>query len=63
MSRHKDTRFILKVRSPAKDPYVSIEELTKSQVSFNSKPLRTITKVKFGFHYQIPTKERAIQTF
>jgi hypothetical protein len=45
MSRHKDTRFVLEVPSPTKDAYVSVEELTKSQVSFNHNPLRTITKI------------------
>jgi hypothetical protein len=38
-------------------------ELTKSRVSFNPNPLWTITKILFNFHYQIPTKVRAIQIF
>jgi hypothetical protein len=52
MSRHKDTRFVPEVWPPTKDAYVSIEELTKSRVSFNH-----------NLHYKIPTKESAIQTF
>jgi hypothetical protein len=31
----RDTRFLLEVWPPTKDAYVSIVELTKSQVSFN----------------------------
>jgi hypothetical protein len=61
--RHKDTRFLPEVRPPTKDAYVSVVELTKSRVAFNPNPLRTITKIESGFHYQIPTMERAIQTF
>jgi hypothetical protein len=40
-----DTRFVPEVQPPTKDAYVSIEELTKSQVSFNPNPLQTITKI------------------
>jgi hypothetical protein len=39
MSRHKDTRFVSEVWSPTKDADVSVEELIKSQVSFNSNTL------------------------
>jgi hypothetical protein len=42
--RHKDTRF-LPVRPPINDAYVSVVELTKSRVSFNPNPLRTIIKI------------------
>jgi hypothetical protein len=45
MSRHEDARFVPKVQLPTKDAYISVEELTKSQVSFNPDPLRTITKI------------------
>jgi hypothetical protein len=45
MSRHKDTRFVPEVQPLTKDAYVSVEELTKSQVSFNLNPLQTITKM------------------
>jgi hypothetical protein len=34
-----DTRFVPEVRSPIKDAYISVEELTKSHVSFNPNPL------------------------
>jgi hypothetical protein len=40
-----DTRFFLDVRPTTKVAYVFIEELTKSWVSFNHNPLRTITKI------------------
>jgi hypothetical protein len=43
--RYKDTRFLSEVRPPTKDVYVSIVGLTKSRVSFNHNPFRTIIKI------------------
>jgi hypothetical protein len=40
-----DTIFVPEVRLTTKVAYVSIEELTKSQVSFNSNPLQTINNI------------------
>jgi hypothetical protein len=34
-----DTRFVPEVQPPTKDAYVSVEELTRSWVSFNPNPL------------------------
>jgi hypothetical protein len=40
-----DTKFVPEVWPTTKVAYVSVEELTKRQVSFNPNPLRTITKI------------------
>jgi hypothetical protein len=56
-----DTRFVLKVWPLTKDAYVSIEELTKSQVSFNPNPPKMSQRLTW-FTLSIPMKRRAIQT-
>jgi hypothetical protein len=40
-----DTRFVPEVRPTTKAAYVSVEELTKSWISFNPNPLQMITKI------------------
>jgi hypothetical protein len=54
-----DTRFVAKVWSPTKDAYVSVEELTKSRVSFNSNPPKMSQRPTW-FSLSIPMKRRAI---
>jgi hypothetical protein len=50
----RDTRFVREVQLTTKVVYVSIEVATKGQVSFNPKPHRMITKIKFGFPLSNP---------
>jgi hypothetical protein len=57
-----DTRFVPEVRSITKVAYVSIEVLTKSQVSFNPIPPKLPPR-SIRFSLSIPMKRRAIQTF
>jgi hypothetical protein len=45
----QDTRFVPEVWLTTKVAYISIDMLTKGRVSFNPKPHRMITKIKFGF--------------
>jgi hypothetical protein len=59
--RRGDTRFVLEVRSTTKVVYVSVEELTKSQVSFNHNPPK-LPPMPTQFSLSIPTKRRLIQT-
>jgi hypothetical protein len=40
-----ETRFVFEVRPTTKVAYISVEELTMSQVSLNPNPLRMITKI------------------
>jgi hypothetical protein len=56
-----DTRFVLKVWPQTKDVYVSVEELTKSQVSFNPNPPKMSQRLTW-FTLSISMKRRAIQT-
>jgi hypothetical protein len=39
-----DTRFVPEVRSPTKDAYVSVEELTKSRIIFNRNPPKMLQR-------------------
>jgi hypothetical protein len=57
-----DTRFVPEVQLPTKDANVSIEKLTKSQVSFNPNPPK-LSQRSTWFSLSIPIKRRAIQTF
>jgi hypothetical protein len=59
----RDTRFVLKVRQTTNVTYVSIEVPTKSRISLNPKPPERSLRSSSVFHYQIPMKERTIQTF
>jgi hypothetical protein len=55
-----DTRFIPEVQPPTKDAYISIEELTKSRVSFNHNPPKMSQRPTW-FSLSIPMKRRVIQ--
>jgi hypothetical protein len=57
----RDTRFVPGVWLTTKVAYVSIEVPTKSQVSLDL--AEQSPRSSSVFHYQIPMKERAIQTF
>jgi hypothetical protein len=56
-----DIRFVSEVRPTTKLAYVSIEELTKSQVSFNPNPPKLPPRPT-RCSLSIPTMRRAIQT-
>jgi hypothetical protein len=56
-----DTRFVSENPPPIKDAYVSVEELTKSWVSFNPNPPKMSQRPTL-FSLSIPMKRRAIQT-
>jgi hypothetical protein len=56
-----DTRFVLEVWPPIKDAYIFVEELTKSQVSFNPNPPK-LPQRSTQFSLSIQTKRKAIQT-
>jgi hypothetical protein len=57
----RDTRFVPEVLLTTNVAYVSVEELTKSQVSFNHNP-RKLSPRLTRFLLSNPTKRRAIQT-
>jgi hypothetical protein len=56
-----DTKFVPKVQPTKKVAYVSVEELTKSQVSFNPNPPKLPLRPT-RCSLSIPMKRRAIQT-
>jgi hypothetical protein len=58
-----ETRYVLKVRSATKVAYVSIEVLTKAGYLSTLILIEQSPRSSSVFHYQIPTKERVIQTF
>jgi hypothetical protein len=57
----RDTRFVPEVQPITKVAYVSIEELTKSWVSFNPNPPKLPPRPT-RFLLSNPMKRRAIQT-
>jgi hypothetical protein len=57
----RDTRFVPEVWPTTKVAYVSVEVLTKSQVSFNPNPPKLPPRPT-RCSLSIPTKRRAIQT-
>jgi hypothetical protein len=56
MQETQDTRFISKIRPTTKVAYVSIEVLTKDQVSLDHKPPRMITNINFHSSLSNPHK-------
>jgi hypothetical protein len=60
---HKDTTFVPEVRLTTKVAYVSVEVPTKGKALSTLNLTERSLRSNSVFHYQIPTKERAIQTF
>jgi hypothetical protein len=59
----RDTRFIPEVQLTVKVAYIFIEVSTKDWVSLGPNLTARSPSSILVFHYQIPMKERAIQTF
>jgi hypothetical protein len=58
----RDTKFVSVVQPTTNVAYVSVEDLTKDQVSFNHNPPKLPPRPT-RYLLSISTKRRAIQTF